>query len=322
MKIVVLDAEIANPGDLSWGGISALGELTIHKDTPYDEASVAAAIGDADAIILNKVPITAGVIDKCPNLKYIGILATGYNIIDIEAAKARGIVVSNVPGYATEAVAQHSIALLLQLTNHVAVHNKAVHAGRWADLGQWCFWEAPLSELYGKTFGCIGFGAIGQATAKVAAALGMRVIACGSRPTEAGRAIASYVTQDELLAQSHVVSLHCPLLPATAGIINRENIAKMRDGAFLLNTARGGLVVEADLAEALNSGKLAGAGVDVTATEPIPPSSPLLTAKNCIITPHIAWAAIETRTRLLGIVEENLRAFVVGSPINNVAAAH
>ncbi len=316
MKIVVLDGEIANPGDLSWQALAAFGELKVHNTTEI--GTQAQRIGDAEIVITNKVPLKQREFEACKNLRYVGLLSTGYNIIDLQAAKQHGVVVSNVPNYSTMGVAQHTMALLLEITNHVGTHSTAVRGGHWQQSGRWSFWNHPLQELCGKTFGAVGFGNIGYATARIAQALGMRVVCAGSRPTEKGKEIAEYVSLDELLAQSDVVSLHCPLLPQTRELINKNTISKMKKGAILLNTARGGLVVEQDLADALNQGYLTAAGLDVTAIEPAPPSSPLLSAKNCYITPHIAWVATETRQRLLDYVAENLQAFLQGAPINVV----
>ncbi|MDL2324209.1 D-2-hydroxyacid dehydrogenase [Ruminococcaceae bacterium OttesenSCG-928-A16] len=316
MDIVVLDGGIANPGDLSWAEFEKFGNLTVYEDSNRHNA--AARIGAAQVVILNKVPITRETMQACPGLKYIGLLSTGYNIIDIQAAKELGIIVCNVPGYSTDAVAQHTIALLLEICNQVGHHSAEVFDGQWSETEGWSFWNTPLIELSGKTLGVIGFGSIGQATGKIAKALGMQVLATGSRPTPQGQALAQYVPLQQLLAQSDVVALHCPLLPQTENIINKENINKMKQGAILLNTARGGLVQEQDLADALNSGRLTAAGLDVVSREPIRSDNPLLHAKNCFITPHIAWAAYETRARLLALVQDNLQAFLQGKPTNVV----
>lgn len=316
MRIVVLDGEIANPGDLSWDGLAELGELTVYENTTAGQ--MAERIGNAEAVILNKVPLGLAVMELCPHLRYIGLLSTGYNIVDIEAARQRGIPVCNVPGYSTAGVAQSAIALLLEICNQVGHHSAEVHAGKWAATKDWSFWSKNLIELQGKTMGIIGFGNTGRATGKIAAALGMRVLAAGSRPTPEGAAIAEYVELPRLLAQSDVVSLHCPLLPATKRMINKETIGKMKEGAILLNTARGQLLNDDDVAAALHSGKLYAAGLDVVSHEPIPDDSPLLVAPNCFITPHIAWAARETRKRLLEVVAQNLKAFVSGAPQNVV----
>ena len=315
-QIVVLDGFTENPGDLSWEGFAALGELTVYERTAA--ADIVPRIGDAEIVYTNKTPITAETLAACPNLRYIGLLATGYNVVDVAAAKARGVAVTNIPTYGTAAVAQFAIAMLLEICHHVAHHSDAVHAGRWTANPDWCFWDYPLIELDGKTMGIIGFGRIGQATGRIARALGMRVLAYDSRPSDAGRAIAEYVPLDELLANSDVISLHCPLFPETEGIVNKANIARMKDGVILLNNSRGPLVVEQDLSDALNSGKVYAAGLDVVSTEPIRPDNPLLKAKNCFITPHISWAPRESRQRLMDIAVENLRAFLAGAPVNVV----
>jgi len=316
MKIVILDGYTENPGDLSWEGFENLGDLTVYDRTPADK--IVERIGDAEVVITNKTPITAGTMDACGNIKYIGVLATGYNVVDAPAAKERGIPVCNIPTYGTEAVAQFAIALLLEVCHHVGAHSDAVHAGRWENCEDWCFWDYPLIELAGKTMGLIGFGRIGQATGRVAKALGMKVIAYDEFQNDAGREIGEYVSLDELLERSDVISLHCPLFPSTEGIINKDNIAKMKNGVIIINTSRGPLIVEQDLADALNSGKVYAAGVDVVSKEPIEGSNPLLKAKNCIITPHIAWAPTESRARLMGIAVDSLQAFINGSPINVV----
>lgn len=316
MKIVILDGYTENPGDLSWEGFAALGELTVYERTAA--ADIVPRIGDAEIVYTNKTPITAETLAACPKLRYIGLLATGYNVVDVAAAKARGVAVTNIPTYGTAAVAQFAIAMLLEICHHVAHHSDAVHAGRWTANPDWCFWDYPLIELDGKTMGIIGFGRIGQATGRIARALGMRVLAYDSRPSDAGRAIAEYVPLDELLAASDVISLHCPLFPETEGIVNKANIARMKDGVILLNNSRGPLVVEQDLSDALNSGKVYAAGLDVVSTEPIRPDNPLLKAKNCFITPHISWAPRESRQRLMDIAVENLRAFLAGAPVNVV----
>ena len=321
MKAVVLDGYPENPGDLSWDWLGELGEYTVYDRCPDEEAEIIRRIGTAEIVITNKVPISDAVIDACPGLKYIAVTATGYNVVDYEYAKRRGIPVSNVPAYGTAAVAQFAIAMLLEICHHVAHHSQAVHEGRWEHAEDWCFWDYPLIELDGKTLGIIGFGRIGQQTGRIAKALGMTVLASGSRPTDSGRAIAEYVEQDELLARADVIALHCPLFPETQGIINKDSIAKMKDGVIIINNSRGGLVVEQDLADALNSGKVAAAGVDVVSTEPIKGDNPLLTAKNCIITPHISWASKEARERIMVCTEQNVRAYIEGSPVNVINGA-
>ena len=316
MKIVILDGYTENPGDLSWEGFEKLGEVKVYDRTPADE--IVSRIGDAEVIYTNKTPISRETIARCPNLKYIGVLATGYNVVDVQAARERGIPVTNIPTYGTAAVGQFAIAMLLEICHHVAHHSDAVHQGRWENNVDWCFWDYPLIELAGKTMGIIGFGRIGQTTGRIAKALGMRVIAYDSFESDAGREIGEYVALDALLAQSDVISLHCPLFPQTQGIINKDAIAKMKDGVIILNTSRGPLIVEQDLADALNSGKVYAAGVDVVSTEPIRADNPLLTAKNCLITPHISWAPKESRQRLMDIAVNNLGAYLAGSPVNVV----
>ncbi|MEM1485811.1 D-2-hydroxyacid dehydrogenase [Oscillospiraceae bacterium PP1C4] len=319
MKIVILDGYTENPGDLSWEGFEKVGELTVYDRTSLnDQAEIISRIGDAEIVITNKTPISAEVINTAPNIKYIGVLATGYNVVDTEAAKARGIAVANIPAYGTAAVAQFAIALLLEVCHHVGHHSDAVKAGRWTSSPDFCFWDYPLIELAGKTMGIIGFGRIGQGTAQIAKALGMKVVAFDEYPNDAGRAIGEYVSLDELFAQSDVVSLHCPLFPSTQGIINKDNIAKMKDGVIILNNSRGPLIVEEDLAAALQSGKVAAAGVDVVSTEPIKADNVLLGQPNCIITPHISWAPKEARARLMNIAVDNLNQFLAGTPVNIV----
>jgi glycerate dehydrogenase len=316
MKIVILDGYAMNPGDLSWEDFNVLGEVTRYDRTPADK--IVERIGDSEIVITNKVPVTKEVLTVCPHIRYIGVTATGYNIVDTAAAKKRGIPVTNVPSYATDVTAQFAVALLLEACSHVGAHDRAVHEGRWAAGSDFCFWDYPLIELAGKTMGIIGFGRIGRSVGRIARALGMTVIAYSPREHEEGKAIAGYVGLDRLLAESDVISLHCPLLPATEGIINRNTIAQMKDRVIIVNNARGPLIVDQDLADALNSGKVYAAAIDVAVTEPINAGNPLLSAKNCIITPHIAWAAGEARKRLIVIVAENIRAFLAGKPVNVV----
>lgn len=318
MKLVITDGYCENPGDLSWEPLKQFGELVIYDRTEDDEDKIIDRIGDADIAIINKVPITERIMDACPNLKAIAILATGYNVVDIDAAKKRGIPVCNVPAYGTDAVAEFAMSLLLELCHHVGHHADAVKEGRWESCPDFCFWDYPLMDLHGKTMGIIGFGRIGRTTGKLANAFGMKVLATGSRPTPEGEALADYVDLDTLLARSDVIALHCPLLPGTKDIICRKNIEKMKDGVIIINNARGGCVVEQDLADALNSGKVAAAGLDVVSTEPISGDNPLLTAKNCIITPHISWASRECRQRILDTTVENVRSFLAGIPKNVV----
>lgn len=315
LKIVILDADKANPGDLSWEAFESLGEVTVYPDTPT--AEVIARMAGADAVFTNKTVLSGDAIRAAGSLRYIGLFSTGVNVVDLAAARECGVTITNVPGYASQAVAQHTFALLLEICNHVGAQSASVRRGDWPQRG-WTYWDAPLAELAGKTFGVIGFGSIGRQSGNIARALGMPVLAAGSRPTEEGKAIAEYTGTDDLLARSDVVSLHCPLTPETKGLIGAAALAKMKPGAILLNTARGGLVVDADLANALNSGRLAAAGLDVVSHEPMRDDNPLRTAQNCYITPHTAWSALETRRRLMGIAAENLRAFLDGKPQNVV----
>ena len=317
MKIVILDSYTENPGDLSWDGIARLGELTGYDRTSAED--VIRRIGDAEVVFTNKAPITREVIDACPSIRFISVLATGYNCVDYVYAKEKGIPVTNIPAYGTDSVGQFAIALLLEICHHIGHHSDTVHAGKWTNSPDFCYWDYPLIELAGKTMGIIGFGRIGQVVGRVAKALGMKVLAFSRSESESGKAIAdAYVDLDTLLRESDVVSLHCPLFPETEGIINKETIAKMKDGAILINNSRGQLVVEQDLADALNSGKLAAAGLDVVSVEPIRADNPLLSAKNCIITPHISWAAKEARERIMQMAEKNLQAYLDGAPINVV----
>lgn len=316
MKIVVLDGYTENPGDLSWADLEALGETVIYDRTPA--AQVAERIGDADVVFTNKALITEEVMVSCPKLTYIGVLATGYNVVDIEAAKRRGITVTNVPTYGTDTVGQFAIALLLEICHRIGHHDRTVHEGKWENCEDWCYWDYPLVELAGKTMGVIGFGRIGQATGRIAAALNMRVLAFDAYPSEAGNMLAEYVTLDRLFRESDVIALHCPLNSETKGIICSENIKKMKDGVILLNNSRGGLIEEQDLADALSTGKVYAAGLDVVSTEPIRGDNPLLQAKNCIITPHMSWGTRESRKRLMDIAVENLRQFIAGKPVNIV----
>ena len=323
MKIVILDGYAENPGDLSWEGFEKLGELTVYDRTPREDVEeILRRIGDAEIICTNKTLIGREVIERAPKLRYIGVLATGYNVVDVDAAAERGIPVTNIPSYGTAAVAQHVMALLLEICNRTGHHSQAVYEGRWQRSEDFCFWDYPLMELAGKTVGIIGYGHIGKAAARLAGAFGMKVIAC-RRP---GHSVlenvqddgVSMVTIEELFERADVISVHCPLFPETEGLICRENISKMKDGVIIINTARGPIVREKDLAEALNSGKVYAAGVDVVSTEPIRDDNPLLTARNCFITPHIAWASRESRQRLMDTAVDNLRAFLAGEPVNVV----
>ena len=319
MKIVVLDGYTENPGDLSWTELEKLGQLTVYDRTAYGESPlIAQRIGDAEVIVTNKTPISQQTLEQCPNLKLIAVLATGYNVIDCAAARMKGIPVVNVPTYGTASVSQYSIALLLEICHHIGHHDQSVHAGNWANNADWCYWDYPLIELEGKTMGIIGFGRIGQAEGRIARALGMRVLAYDLYPSDSGRAIGEYVDLDTLYRQSDVISLHCNLTPENTRMINKDSIAKMKDGVILINNARGQLIDEQDVADALNSGKLAAAGLDVVYTEPIREDNPLLKAKNCIITPHISWAPKESRQRIMDVTAENIRAFLAGHPQNVV----
>ena len=319
MKLVILESYPVNPGDLSWEELKKFGDLQVYESTPLDDAEeVIARIGDAELVYTNKVPITRAILEACPGIRFIGVLATGYNVVDCQAARERNIPVCNVPAYGTASVAQFTMALLLELCHHVGHHNESVHRGNWEKGPHWCYWDYPLMELDGKTMGIIGFGRIGQAAGRIAAAMGMRVLAAGSRPTEQGRAIGEYVDLDTLLQQSDVISLHCPLFPENREMINRETIGKMKDGVLLLNTARGQLIREQDLADALNSGKIAGAALDVVSTEAIRGDNPLLNARNCILTPHIAWAPRECRERIIECTILNTEAFLEGKPVHVV----
>ena len=319
MKLVVLDGYTENPGDLSWDGLKALGEVTVYDRTSYAESPlIAERIADADIVVMNKTPISKETIDKCPNIKLIAVLATGYNVVDYNYAKEKGIPVCNVPTYGTASVSQFSIALLLEICHHIGHHSESVHAGNWATNADWCYWDYPLIELEGKTIGIIGFGRIGQAEGRVAKALGMKVLAHDLYQSESGKEIAEYVDLDTLFAKSDVITLHCNLTPENTGMINKDSIARMKDGVILINNARGQLIVEQDVADALNSGKMAAAGLDVVYTEPIKADNPLLQAKNCIITPHISWAPKESRQRIMDATVENVKAYLAGAPRNVV----
>lgn len=320
MKIVVLDGYTLNPGDLDWKGLESLGECTVYDRTSLtDTEETIRRIGDAEVVYTNKTPLPEKVFEECKNLKFVGVLATGYNVVDITAARKRNIPVANIPTYGTAAVGQFAIALLLEICHHIGYHNKVVHEGKWAANPDWCFWDYPLIELDGKTMGIIGYGRIGQATGRIAQALGMTVLAYDSyRNTALESDTCRYTDLDELLSKSDVIALHCPLFPETEKMINRSTIAKMKDGVIILNNSRGQLINEQDLADALNSGKVAAAGLDVVSTEPIKSDNPLLTAKNCLITPHISWAPKESRKRLMDIAVSNLQEFLKGTPKNIV----
>lgn len=317
MKIVSLDGAALNPGDLSWGCFEEFGTVTVYPRTHAEEETIS-RIGDADIVLLNKVPITQAVLDACPSVKLICCLATGYNVVDIEAAKSRGIPVCNVPAYSTGAVAQFTFGLLLELCHRIGHHDKLVHEGAWTACPNFCFWDTPQMELAGKTMGIIGFGQIGQAVGRIAGAMGMKVLAYSRSRRPEAEAIGEYVDLDTLLSRSDVVSLHCPLFPETAGLINAHTISKMKDGAILLNTSRGGVIDEQAVADALKTGKLRGAAMDVVSSEPMSADNPLLSAPNCIITPHMAWAPIETRQRILDITVQSIRGYLNGAPVNVV----
>ena len=319
MKIVVLDGYAENPGDISWAPLEALGELTVYDRTSLTESPlIAQRIGDAEIAVTNKTPITRTVIDACPNLKAIAVLATGYNVVDTVYAREKAISVMNVPVYGTDNVAQYAIALLLEACSQVGHHDRSVHAGDWTKSIDFCYWQRPLIEVSGKTAGIIGFGRIGMAVARILRAMNVRVLAYSRTERAEGRTLADYVPLDDLLTQSDFIFLHCPLTPETDGIINAANIAKMKDGVIIVNNGRGQLIVEADLAAALTSGKVGGAAVDVASTEPIAADNPLLHAPNCIITPHISWATKEARERIMQMTADNVRAFMDGAPTNVV----
>ena len=311
MKIVVLDGYTENPGDLSWEALGQLGDLTVYDYTANEQ--ILERMAGAELVLTNKTPLTAQTLCANPQLRYIGVLATGYNVVDIETARKRGIVVSNVPTYGTQAVAQYVFALLLEICHHVGHHHSAVQQGRWTDGRDFCFWDYPLIELAGKTMGIIGYGRIGRATASIARAFGMDVLAYDAHGSE------DTVPLEELLEKSDVISLHCPLTAENTHLINAETIGKMKDGVILINTARGPLIQEEDLRDALQSGKVYAAALDVVGTEPIQRENPLLGLENCLITPHIAWAPKESRQRLMDVAVENVKAFLNGSPIHNVA---
>ncbi|MGB4292804.1 MAG: D-2-hydroxyacid dehydrogenase [Bacteroidales bacterium] len=312
MKIVVLDGYALNPGDLSWDELKSLGEVVVYDRTPDNMITERAA--DAEIILTNKNLMMANVIEKLPRLKYIGVLATGYNVVDTEAAKRRGIIVTNVPAYSTASVAQHTFALILEFYNYPGKFSDEVREGRWSRNLDFCYWDKQLIELAGKTIGIVGFGRIGKAVARVAEALEMNVIVSEVTDVEGYE---NYPL-DELLKRSDIVTLHCPLIPETKGMINIHRLRIMKHSALLVNCARGQLIVEQDLADALNEGRIAGAALDVLSEEPPSPDNPLLKAKNCIITPHVAWATIEARQRLMKITVDNVRSFLEGKPVNVV----
>lgn len=319
MKIVVLDGYTENPGDLSWAPLEELGQLTVYDRTSMVESPlIAERIGDAEIVVTNKTPITRAVLDACPGIRMIAVLATGYNVIDCAYAREKGIPVCNVPAYGTASVSQFSIAMLLEICNRIGHHDATVHQGRWSDSVEWCYWDYPLMELEGKVMGIIGFGRIGRQEGRIAKALGMEVIACDMVECAEGKEIGTYVDMDTLLAKADVVSLHCNLTAENTGMINRETIQKMKDGVIILNNARGPLIVEQDLADALNCGKVYAAGLDVVSVEPIRKDNPLLQAKNCILTPHISWAPRESRQRIMDTTVANIRSYLCGRPENVV----
>lgn len=312
MKITVLDGYTENPGDLSWDWLEALGEASIYDCTP--DGLIAERSAGCEIIITNKTPLRRETLEKLPELRYIGLLSTGYNVVDWEYCKEKGIPVCNIPTYSTSAVAQLTFALILEHTNHVALHSDSVMSGEWSNCKYFCYQKSPLAELDGKTLGIIGFGKIGKAVAVIARAFGMKVLAHTNHPAPFDDV--EFVTTDELLAESDFVTLHCPLTPQTEGMVNAEFISKMKSSAVLINTSRGQVIDEQALADALNSGRLAGAGLDVLSAEPPKADNPLLGARNCLITPHIAWAGYETRARLMDICRHNVEAYLSGSPIN------
>lgn len=317
MKIVILDGYAMNPGDLSWSEMEKLGQLKLYDRTPRE--SIIDRISDAEIVLTNKVILSREILEKTPSVKYIGVMATGYNVVDTAAARELGIIVTNVPAYSTESVAQLVLAFMLELCHHVGEHNRAVQEGAWTSSKDFTFWNYPLIELAQKTLGLIGYGAIGQAVARLAAAFGMNVkIFSRTVRKELETDKIKFANFDEVLGQSDFISLHCPLTDETRGLINKDSISKMLPGAYLINTSRGLVIVEQDLADALNSGKLAGAALDVVTVEPIPADNPLLGAKNCIITPHFGWAPFEARTRMMKILISNIKAYRGGKPVNVV----
>ena len=316
MKIVVLDGFALNPGDLNWDFLQQFGEYTVYDRTPDD--LIVSRIRDAEIILLNKTPITEATLEACPSVKLICVQATGYNVVDCTAAKKRGIPVCNVPDYGTAAVAQFTFALLLELCHNVGHHSQTVRDGKWCTCPDFCYWDTPQMELAGKTIGIIGFGRIGRAVGKIARAFGMNVIAYNRSQCEEGHAIGDYVNIDTLLSTADIISLHCPLTAENTGLINKDSIEKMKDGVILLNTARGPLVDEASITEALKTGKVRGFACDVVSSEPMQAENPLKSAPNCIVTPHMAWAPVESRQRIINCTECSIRAFLEGTPINTV----
>ncbi|PQJ73385.1 glycerate dehydrogenase [Polaribacter butkevichii] len=321
MNLVVLDGYTLNPGDLSWDGLKQFGDLKVYDRTTFKTETIIKNIGNATVVFTNKTPLTKSILEKIPTIKYIGVLATGYNVVDVEYAKEHGITVTNIPAYSTRSVAQFTMGLLLEMCHNIGNHNAAVQNGEWLTSPDFTFSKSPLIELVGKTIGIIGFGEIGQATAKLAAAFGLNILVHSrTKYPELETETCQYVSLDTLFKKADIISLHCPLTESTSGIINKATIDKMKDGVLIINTARGGLIIEKDLRDALNSGKVASAAVDVISTEPMLANNPLLNAKNCIITPHIAWAPKEARTRLMQTAVNNLDAFINGNPINVINA--
>lgn len=319
MKIVVLDGYTENPGDLSWAPLEALGETAVYDRTAYTESDlIAERIGDAEIAVVNKTPMSAATMDKCPNLKGIAVLATGFNIIDVEHAQKKGIFVMNVPAYGSDNVSQFTVSMLMELCSHIGEHSASVFAGEWASQPDFCYWKHPMVEVAGKTAGIIGLGRIGINTARILHAMKCSVLAFSPRESEEGKRYAAYVSLDELFSRSDFIFLHCPLTPKTDGIINAANISKMKHGVFIINTSRGPLIVEKDLYDALESGQVGGAALDVVSSEPIRPDNILLKAKNCLITPHIAWATRDARIRILNTTVENIRSLIDGHPQNVV----
>ena len=313
MKLVILDGHAVNPGDLSWDLFSEYAEITVYEKTPQD--LVAERIGDAEAVFLNKIVINREILEKCPNLRYIGVLATGYNVIDLEATRERGITVTNIPAYSTNSVAQHTFAFILHFTNLVSSHNASVQNGDWVKCPHFCYWNAPLTELEGKTLGILGYGNIGKQVERIAEAFGMK---CNVLLHHPNPSVKNACTQEVFFRDSDFITLHAPLTDETKEFINKESISKMKDGVIIINTARGPLVNEKDVRKALESGKLKGYAADVVCAEPMLKDNPLLGAPNCIITPHIAWAPLETRKRLMQIALDNLKGYLNGKPVNTV----
>lgn len=319
MKIVVLDGYALNPGDLDWQGFKAFGEVTVYDRTSFtDKQEIIDRIGEAEAILTNKTPIDEEILSAVPKLKYIGVVATGYNVVDVAAARKRNIPVTNIPSYGTDAVAQFTFALLLEIANQVGVHNASVQQGEWQRSTDFTYQKTPLMELRGKTIGLIGYGEIAQATATIAHAFNMKVIYWNHRPKKAQEDWAKQVSIEELYQQADIISLHVPQTSETEKMINQKTIARMKEGVILLNTARGGLLDEAAVADALNRGQIFAAGVDVVSKEPMTKDNPLMSAKNCIITPHIAWRPLETRERLMEIAVDNFAAYLAGKEKNVV----